>query len=469
MDLSAAIAWLDRHIDLEKQSATAGKVAGLHLDHMHRLLHVLGDPHRQYPVVHVTGTNGKGSTSRIIAELLAAHGLRVGLYTSPHLQRITERLWWSGDPLLGVDRDGEPVANIGPREGGPIDDDDFAALVAELADAEPLAGVDASYFELLTAAAFLWFAQLPVDVAVVEVGLLGRFDATNVVESDVAVVTNIGSDHTDFGPGWREAIAREKAGIVKQGSFLVLGETDAELRPIFEDEARAAGNELEDGGLPLWVRGDDFDCDVNRTAVGGRLLDLRTPGGTLDELFLPLHGAHQGDNAALAVAAVEAFFARALDAEVVQAAFGAVHVPGRFEVLGRQPLVIVDGAHNPEGAVAAAETLEDDFTVAGRRILVLGILAGRDPDAMLDGFAARQADLVIACTPDSPRALPAAELAAVADTLGVPTEVVPDVAQAIERAKAVASPDDVILIGGSLYVAGAARDALGYEPGEATV
>ena len=189
MDYPGALAYLDEHINRE---ATAGRIAGLSLEPIERLLAVLGDPQRAYPVIHVTGTNGKGSVGRMASALLAAHNLTVGTYASPHLERVNERLLW----------------NLQPIENEP-----FAALIAEVAELEPLSGVTPSYFELLTAAALSWFAEIAVDVAVVEVGLLGRWDATNVVDADVAVVTNIGQDHTDGVGDWRQRIAAEKAGI----------------------------------------------------------------------------------------------------------------------------------------------------------------------------------------------------------------------------------------------------------------
>jgi dihydrofolate synthase/folylpolyglutamate synthase len=495
VDYQEALDHLDRHINLEKTGATAGKVEHLSLEPMQRLMEVLGDPQRQYPIIHITGTNGKGSTARMIAELLAAHGLVVGLYSSPHLQRVNERLWWSGDPLLRVDTDGEVFEQLttqgtkvehGGREDliddadligldeedvdlklseewnrsmvetadarprGPISDRDFAAVISDVAELELLSGTSPSYFELCTAAAFTWFAELPVDVAVVEVGLLGRFDATNVGDGQVAVITNIGQDHSDFQGDWRAAIADEKSGIVKPDSFLVLGEGDLELRPIFE--AASQGR--------MWVRGEDFAADVNRTAVGGRMVDVRTPGGVLDEIFVPAQGEHQGENAALAIAAVEAFFARPLDPEIVQAAMMNVRLPGRFEVADRSPLVIVDGAHNPDGAATVAETLNDDFDIVGRLIYIVGVLGGRDIEQLLDAMGARQAHLLIACTPPSPRAVPAADVVSVASSMGIAAEAVPDIAEAIARARAITDPDDVIVITGSLYVAGAARDAL---------
>lgn len=455
MDYASALAYLDQHTNREASPGiAAGRVEGLSLDPMRRLVHVLGDPQTQYPVIHLTGTNGKGSVGEMITLLLEEHGLSVGTYSSPHLQRLNERVRFTGDRLLDVDRDGEVFARRPGRPGGAIPDEELGRMIGAVAEAEALAGVRPSYFEILTAAALLWFAELPVDVAVVEVGLLGRFDATNVVDGQVAVVTNIGPDHTDFAGDWRARIADEKAGIVKPDSFLVLGETDPDLRPIFE---RAASERL-------WVRGQDFDVVSDRGAVGGRVIDLRTPGQVITDVFVPVHGEHQSHNAAIAVAAVEAFFARPLDPDVVRAAFARLHLAARFEIVGRGPLVVLDGAHNPDGAAAVRHTLDEEFAVEGRRVFVVGFLTGRDPDAMLEALGVRDADLVICCTPDSPRALSAAELGEICRSLGVPVEVCPDVGAAVERAREVANESDVIVVTGSIYVAGAARDALGLPP-----
>ncbi|MGH9183587.1 MAG: bifunctional folylpolyglutamate synthase/dihydrofolate synthase [Acidimicrobiales bacterium] len=395
---------------------------------MEQLCALMADPQRAQPAIHLTGTNGKGSTARMLTSLLVASGLTVGTYTSPDLEGVNERL---------------------ARNGQPIGDDDLAEVVGAVAGLEELSGQRLTRFEILTLAALRWFADIAVDVAVVEVGMAGRWDATNVVDGAVAVVTNVGLDHTELLGPTRAHIAREKAGIVKPGSTLVLGETDPELRPIFE----------EAGADRIWHRGVDLDCTTNRVAVGGRALDLRTPARSYTDVFLPLHGAHQGDNAAAAVAAAEALFGRGLSDEVVREGLAQVEVPGRFEILGRHPLVVLDGAHNPDGGRAAAATL-DDFSVAGRRILVVGMSRGRVATEMLDALDARLAALVIACAVDWGRAMPAEEVAAGARMLDAETEVVPDVAEAARRALAVASPDDVVLVTGSLYVVGAARSAL---------
>jgi dihydrofolate synthase/folylpolyglutamate synthase len=414
VNFNESLAYLESHINLE---VTAGLIHGLSLDHMQSLVGVLGDPQEAFPVIHVTGTNGKGSTARMITALLVEHGLSVGTYSSPHLQRINERISWNGEA---------------------ISDEQFASVITEIARVAPLSGITPSYFELLTAAALLWFAESAVDVAVVEVGLLGRYDATNVCEADVAVITNIGRDHTDGEGEWEQAIATEKAGIITGTSTLVTGVTDSTLKAIFDAE----------GPERMYAADVDYEVISDLYAVGGHLIDLRTPFGTYEDLLVPLHGAHQSDNAATAIVAVESFFDRLLDETVVQEAFRSVTMPGRFEVVSHSPLLILDGAHNPDGARAA------------RRVLVVGMLGGRDVVEMLESLDVRNADLVIACTPDSPRAVAAVDVAAVVRAMGVMVEQIDDVPTAVQRAIDVSTEDDVILVAGSLYVAGSARTAV---------
>ena len=426
MNLATALRYLDQHTNLE---ATAGRAEGLSLERMERLVHVLGDPQRAYPVIHITGTNGKGSVGRMVTELLAAAGLSVGTYSSPHLEVINERI---------------------ARNGEPISDDELGLAIGTVAAVEEVAGVTPSYFEILTAAAFVWFADVAVDVAVIEVGMLGTYDATNVADGVVAVLTNVGQDHTDGQGAWRQAIAGEKVGIVKEGSTFVCGERDPELRDLLSATPAAR----------TWWRGMDFDCDQHVLALGGRSLSLRTPSGEIDDVHLPLHGEHQADNAAIALAAVEAFFDRRLDDDVVREGFANVTVPGRFEVVHREPTVALDAAHNLSGAEACAATLLEEFTLHGTLIMVVGFLAGRDPAEMLDALGARDAGFVIACTPDSPRAIPAPEVAAAATGLGIVAESVSSVEEALARALGLAGHDDFILVTGSLYVVGPARTYL---------
>lgn len=426
MSYADALAYLETHSNYD----TTGRITSPTLDRMRSLMVAMGAPQLAHPVIHVTGTNGKGSTTQMISRLLMAHGLSVGTYTSPHLERLNERI---------------------SRNCEPISDDEFAEQVAAVADLEGLTGVRPSYFEAVTAAAFRWFADIAVDVAVVEVGLLGRWDATNVCESQVAVVTNIGVDHTEYAGPTTLHIATEKAGIVKPGSAVVIGETDPRLAHAFVDA----------GGASHFLRGPDFDVVENQLALGGRLLDLRTPTTVYPDVFLPLHGRHQGDNASAALTAVEAFFAAPLPGDLVAEGFADVVMPGRFEVLGHQPLVIIDGAHNPAGADTCAAVFFDDFDPAGRRILVVGCLQGRDPHEMLSALRADEFDVVLTCTAPSSRGMEAAELTAAARALGCDQVIeLRTVEQAIDRALALADPDDAILVTGSLYIVGGARPYL---------
>ncbi|MEO6125701.1 MAG: folylpolyglutamate synthase/dihydrofolate synthase family protein [Ilumatobacteraceae bacterium] len=423
MNLAEALAHLDARANYEK----TGTITEPSLEPMVRLMSVMGDPQLTYPVIHITGTNGKGSTSQMITRLLMAHGLTVGTYSSPHLERVNERMTYNTEP---------------------ISNEDFAEQIGAIADLELLAGITASYFEILTAAAFRWFSDLAVDVAVVEVGLLGRWDATNTVDAQVAVITNIAIDHTEFAGPTLADIAREKAGIIKPGSAVVVGETDPELVAIFKAE----------GGAVVLEHGEDFDVVENDLAVGGRVLDLRTPTTVYTDVFLPLNGRHQGDNAVLALTAVEAFFAGPVSEEIVTEAFSEVVMPGRFEVLNHLPLVIVDGAHNPAGADVCSEVFFEDFHPEGDRILVVGCLRGRDPEQLLGALRADEFDMVYCCTAPSARGLPAAELAVAARAIGCDdVRECQTVTEACDRALNNAGVDDAILIAGSLYVVGAAR------------
>lgn len=426
MQYAEALRYLDEHASYEK----TGRVESPSLVNISRLMDQIANPQLNYPVVHVTGTNGKGSTTQIITRLLMAHGLSVGTYTSPHLERLNERISYNGTP---------------------ISDEDFGINVGAVADIEMLAGVRPSYFEIMTAAGFRYFADSAIDVAVVEVGMLGRWDATNVVNSDVAVITNIDLDHVEFAGPLLEDIAREKVGIAKSNSSLVVGDTNFELRSVWNSA----------GAARLLLRGDDFDCLDNQLTVGGRLIDVRTPRGTYGELILPLNGRHQGDNASLAVMAVEEFFDAPLTRDIINEGFANSDMPGRFEVMKRQPLVIIDGAHNPAGAEVCAQVFFEDFDPQGRRILVVGMLKSREPSSMLSALRADDFDLVVCCTAPSPRGLSAGVVAEAAHIMGCEdVEIADSVEQACERALHCARKEDAVLIAGSLYVVGAARTYL---------
>lgn len=441
--LGDALAWLDRHVNLEAIESSAGTRAGeVGLARMRSLLGAMGDPQTTFPVVHVTGTNGKGSTSRLVSLLLEAQGLLVGSYTSPHLETLNERIALNGEPIL----DGRLAEVLGS----------LAELERFLLQAGPPSGLvePATWFELMTAAAFGYFGDEAVSAAVVEVGLGGRLDATNVVEAAVAVVTNVALDHAEVLGGTRASIAAEKAGIVKAGSIAVIGEEDPDLVEIFAERGRLVGAEA------LWQRDVDFACTANELAHGGRLLDLRTPAASYEHVYLSLHGAHQGDNAAAALAAAEAFFGGPLEEDVVAEAFARASVPGRLEVASRHPLVVLDGAHNPAGAASLGATLADDFVAAERVVLVMGCLRGRDPAELLEAIGPERCGLVVACTPPSPRALPAAAVAAAADRLGIEAVEADGVEEALARARGEVGVGDLVVVTGSLYVVGAARSIL---------
>jgi dihydrofolate synthase/folylpolyglutamate synthase len=428
MELPEALDYLAGHVNLEKE--VAPRAAARRLDRVRRLMELMGDPQHTYPVIHITGTNGKGSVARMVTALLVARGLRAGTYTSPHLERINERMAWNGEP---------------------IPDDDLGEVIGAVADLEPLLESPPTHFEILTAAAFRWFADVAVDVAVIEVGLGGRWDATNVADGQVAVLTNVSLDHAEtIGPHLTD-IATEKAGIVKPGATFVLAETNPALRAIFE----AAG------ASELWVKGTEFRCGGNRLAHDGRVVDLYTPGAAYEGVYLPVHGPYQGDNAAVALAAVEAFFGAPLAPEVVAEAFASLQLPGRLEVVSRHPVTVLDGAHNPAGALAATAALDEAFgpAVTGR-VLVIGMLQGRDPIEMLQCFDAGRARLVVACPPPSPRAMSPAEVAAAARALGTDTEETSSVPEAVATALALAGEQELVHVTGSLYVVGAARAAL---------
>ncbi|GIU85257.1 MAG: dihydrofolate synthase [Acidimicrobiales bacterium] len=424
MDIEEALSYLDRHLNRE---ARAGRYEGLSLDVIRSLLHAMADPHKAYPSVHVTGTNGKGSVCTMIASLLEAHGLSTGLYTSPHLHRPNERI---------------------AHRLRPISDVQLARAIEDVAVVEPLVDGEPSWFELMTAAAFGCFADLGVDVAVVEVGLLGRFDATNVLESPVAVLTNIGKDHTDGVGDWRRAIAEEKSGIVHPGARFVCGETDPSLRSVFD--ATPAERRV--------YLGEDFRLTRNDLAVGGRLVSVKTPRGEVEDVFLPLHGRHQGVNFAIALAAVEEFFDRPLDQRTVEDACELVSIPGRFEVVSRRPLVVLDGAHNPEAAASVRETLKD-FGWA-RRTFVIGFLEGRDPREVMGSFGIQPGDRLIICPPPSPRAMEARRMVLAAQQLGLDPDVEEDPATAVGRALDESDEEDAVVVTGSLYLVGAVRTAL---------
>lgn len=426
---AAACQALNESVDLEKQAITAQPPVPS-LDRMRELARRLGDPQRRFPVIHLTGTNGKTSTARITASLLGAAGLRVGLYTSPHLERVNERL---------------------VLDGQPADDEAFARCVGAAVDAAAPMAERPTFFELLTAAAFDWFAERAVDVAVVEVGLLGRWDATNIADGRVAVVTSVGADHLDYA-GSLDGVAREKAGIVKPGTRLVLGDVAARFDPVF---ARTPAADVVRLGAQF-----AFDNGRPDPAGAGRRGDPRTPLARYDDVLLALHGTYQQTNAACALTAVEAFVGHRLPADVVEAGLATVRAPGRLEIVGTDPPRVLDGAHNPAAAAALARSLAEEFP-GQRWNVVYGALRGHDFEATLAELDPDRVAAVLCCEPASPRAIPAQELVAAAGRLGLrPALALADVATAVRHALEQAAPATAILVTGSFYHLTEARRVL---------
>ncbi|MFD2674864.1 bifunctional folylpolyglutamate synthase/dihydrofolate synthase [Gulosibacter bifidus] len=390
------------------------------LDATRRACELLGDIHRAWPMIHITGTNGKSSTARITASLLQAHGLRVGVLTSPHLVRLNER--------IGID-------------GAPISDE---RLVANWRDIEPfLSLVDTeleqqgkprlTFFEALTVLAFACFSDAPVDVAVVEVGMGGEWDSTNVADGAVSVFTPIALDHQARLGSTLGEIARTKSGIIKPGAAVVTASQPAEALAEIE---RAA--ELRDA--KLFVEERDFSVTGDQMAVGGRLISLRSIVGEYREIPLALAGDYQAHNAALAVAAVEAFFGgeRALPEESVEAGLGQARSPGRLDLIGTNPAVIIDAAHNPHGAAHLAQAVTETYKF-DHLTLVLGVLGDKNVSGIVKPLAAI-ADRVIVTQSDSPRAIDAYELAdLVRDAIG-------DERAELLRVEVVSNAEDALLL-----------------------
>lgn len=359
------------------------------LDRIRAACEILGDPHLAVPVIHVAGTNGKTSTSRMIETLLRSFGLTTGLMTSPHLHDERERIRLNGEPVE-AERYISAYEEIEPYLG--LIDDRVGRL---------------SYFEALTALGFSIFADAPVDVAIIEVGLGGELDASNIVEPAVTVITPIGMDHQDYLGTDLESIARAKAGILKDGAIPVLARQQLVA-------AQVIGARCAELGLPMLREGLEFGVLERQLAVGGQMLTLQGISGVYDELLLPMHGEHQSANAVVALAAVEAFFGAGgkLDEDIVRAAFLEMSSPGRCEIVRRSPTVIVDAAHNPHGAAALAETLATEFDFQ-HTVGVIAVLAEKDAHGLL-GALEPVLDEVVVTRNGSPRATPIGDLAAIA-------------------------------------------------------
>ncbi len=402
------------------------------LERIAGLLEFMGDPQNAYPTIHIAGTNGKTTLSRMVQQILGAHGLATAGFTSPHLDIVEERF-----TLHGVT----------------IDSRDFTDAVADIAwfveAYEQQAGTSTTYFEVTAALAFSVFATAAVDVAVIEVGLGGRLDATNVLSAAVSVITGIDIDHTEFLGSTIDEIATEKVAIVDDGGTLVTG--------ILSTEAETAiAGRIDDTGAN-WIRtGKDFGVVQDEVAVGGWLCSIEGVFGRYDDLYLPIHGRHQVDHLATAVATSEMFLGRELDHDALAFAVGSISAPGRLEVVGRRPLVIVDGAHNSQGFRGLAETLVTEFPAMEWQ-LVLGVRGERDVSELVSALNGL-VEGVFATAPEDPGAIQADLVAdAARESLGVPVATFPGVLEAVRYAAEAAGPEGGVVVAGSLYLIGEVR------------
>jgi len=415
------------------------------LSRMRTLVDLLGHPESSFPSIHLTGTNGKTSTARMVDTLLRGFGVRTGRYTSPHLESVTERISIDGLPA-------SPEAFVRAY-------DDVAPYV-ELVDAQSAERV--TFFEVLTAMAFSAFADTPVEAGIIEVGMGGSWDATNVIDSVVQVITPISLDHRELGDTVAE-VATEKAGILRAEAIAVIGRQSVEVATVLLKQAAELGTTVAREGL-------EFGVESRSIALGGQLLSLRGLGGVYEELFLPLHGVHQAHNAACALAAVEAFLGAGaggmLDVDAIREGFAAADSPGRLETVRSSPTIVLDGAHNAAGAEALAEALTEEFAFE-RLVGVIGILADKNIEAVLSALEPVLSAIVVTQN-GSPRAMPVDDLArAAVDIFGASrVEVEPRLDDAIEAAVRIAeeaSPvgGSGVIVTGSLVTVGEARHLLG--------
>ena len=416
---------------------------GPSLSRIRALCELLGEPQRSAPVIQITGTNGKGSTAIMIDALCRAMGLRTGRFSSPHLQDITERICVDGEPI-SADLFDEIWRQIEP--------------LVHIVDEQRLDGVPLTFFEAMTGLAYAVFADAPVDVMVMEVGMGGRWDATNVADAQVAVLCPVDFDHMNYLGDTIEQIAGEKSGIIKPGATVV----SATQRP---EALRVIAQASGDAGSRLLTEGVDFGLLDRQPAVGGQLLRLDTAGGPIGDLFLPLFGEHMAHNAVLAVAAVEALFGgHGLDAEVIRSGLEAVRAPARLEVVHHEPTVVLDTAHNPHGVRATLEGVGEAFDFAPL-IAVVGMSADKQVDAVLGLLEPRVDHIMVTQVSGTKRAMPVDDLTELAqDVFGSArvdsaATVEEALTQAMQLAEA-SGPQAGVLVIGSVYLAGEARGIL---------
>ena len=407
------------------------------LEPTRRAVELLGDPQRSYRVIHVTGTNGKTSTTRFIERILREHGLRTGRFTSPHLVRINERMALDGEPvsdeqLISVYSDIEPILEF---------------VDQELADSgeNPL-----TFFEALAVLGFAVFADAPVDVLVLEVGMGGAWDSTNVADGDVAVFTPIGLDHMDRLGNTLEEIADTKSGIIKPGSLVVSSVQERGVLAVLEIAAKQKAEAFK-------LEGRDFEVREFLPSSTGQSISISGLAGTYGPYQAPVFGSHQGQNLAVAVAAVEAFLGGGqiqIADDILRSAISDVSSPGRLQLIRTEPNLLLDGAHNPAGALILAQALRAEFSEKPL-VGVIAVLAEKDAAGLFTNLAGVFESVVITQS-SSPRSMPVAELESIAkDGLGQEVESISDFRLALERAKQRALEiDGTVVVTGSITLVG---------------
>lgn len=429
MNVDDPLVWWYGRVDFERRSPVAGD---LKLDQMRGLLRALGEPQRRLRIVHVAGSKGKGSTAALLASILRQAGYRTGLFTSPHLSRVEER----------IQVDGEPISRP-----------ELLALLSEIRQAVP-PGIHPTFFEVGTAAGWLHFVRRRVDLAVVEVGLGGRFDSTNVCTPWLSIITSISYDHAQILGPTLASIAFEKAGIIKPGRPVLSGVTDPEARPVIRRVAAERGSRLRE----LEV---DFHVTYQPGRIGQRLptVGIQTERHHWPPMALGLHGKQQAANAALAVAAVEELRAMGLTIRDEHVALGLRHVrwPARLEVLAHKPLVLLDCAHNVASIQALVDTL-DEVPNRGRRWLIFASSSDKDIPGMLRVLAAHFHHVALTRYAHSARAAAPENLATMGAAAGIRSlerfDSAPEAWRTVFRE---ASPEDLILVAGSVFLAGELR------------
>ena len=441
MNYEAALAYIDTFINSERSPDFSRQARFYNLERISRLLAHLGNPHRRLKVVHVAGSKGKGSTAALIASVLTHAGYKTGLFTQPHLITPRERCRVNSR-LISEEEFAQYVDRLKPS-------------IEAMAELESIGRV--SFFEIYTALAFTYFADDAVDFAVIEVGLGGRLDATNVVDPLVSVITPISLEHTAILGDTHEAIAKEKAEIIKPNRPVVLAPQIPEAQAVFEAVARDRAAPMDNVGRDIHLRRKDWN-------INGQTFDLTAPSVSYPDLFLPLHGEHQAVNAATAIGCIERIRQEGykVPRTSIYGGLKEVHWAGRMQVVGQSPVILLDGAHSPTSAEALCKAIREVFRYR-RLILVVGLMRDKDLRAIGEVLCAFADEIITTQAFDNPRVTPAEDIVGAWSEIGANFHVCPNVREAIPLAQSIATTSDLICIAGSIYIVGEAMKVLGID------